>query len=129
MSANEQKKFTFTLLGEVRSKKNSRRNIVRGGRKYSVPSEAHESWHEEASLQLYKMKCPKFKGQVAIEITFVTGTKAKADLTNKAESIMDLLVDHEIIKDDNVFVLGKVTLIFGGVEPKNPHTRIMIEGV
>ena len=52
--------------------------------------------------------------------------KRKADLTNKAESIMDLLVDTKIIEDDNWFIINNINLKFGGVDTKNPRAEIEI---
>jgi glutaredoxin len=47
--------------------------------------------------------------KITIYITF--GTKHKADLTNKAESIMDLLVDMNVLEDDNFLIVPELTLI------------------
>lgn len=48
-----------------------------------------------------------------------------ADLTNKAESVMDLLVDCGIIVDDSWQVVEKLTLRIGGIDKKNP--RVVVE--
>lgn len=68
-------------------------------------------------------------GQIeAIELILYPSTKRRADLTNKAESILDLLVDCRIIEDDNWFVVPKVILQFGGVDKTNPRVEITIHG-
>ena len=59
-----------------------------------------------------------------ISIKIYAPDKRKADLTNKAESIMDLLVDNGKIEDDNWFVIGDIRLLFGGVDKVNPRAEI-----
>jgi len=94
-----------------------------------VPSEAHEAWHTE---QMYYLKGNWHKGLLPpptnrITIEFVAGDKRSADCTNKAESIMDLLVDAGIIADDNWFVAPRILLVFKGVDKENPRAEITIE--
>lgn len=49
-----------------------------------------------------------------------------SDLSNKTESVMDLLVDNEVITDDNWFVIGDLHLKFGGIDRENPRVEIII---
>lgn len=65
----------------------------------------------------------------SIELIFYPSTKRKADATNKAESVMDLLVDAGIIEDDNWFVVPKVELQFGGVDKEKPRVEIIIHEI
>lgn len=48
------------------------------------------------------------------------------DLTNKAESIADLLVDVGLLKDDNAYILGKVLLLHGEKDASNPRAEVVI---
>ncbi len=61
-----------------------------------------------------------------IELIFYPSTKRKADATNKAESVMDLLVDAGIIEDDNWFVVPEVRPKLGGIDKDNPRVEITI---
>lgn len=106
------------LNGSTPSKKNSRIN-TRSGR--SFPSSKYTAWHKVASSQLVGVS--PFRTDVLI-ITFVAGDNRKFDLTNKAESIMDLLVDCGLIEDDNYSVIPELRLRFGGVEKDNAHCVI-----
>jgi Holliday junction resolvase RusA-like endonuclease len=45
-----------------------------------------------------------------IDILFGRKNNRKWDLTNKAESVMDLLVDCKVLKDDNYTIASKITL-------------------
>jgi hypothetical protein len=53
-------------------------------------------------------------------------SKRSADLTNKAEGVMDFLVEKGYLEDDNYFVVPKVVLSFGGIDKKNPRAEIEI---
>lgn len=106
------------LYGPTPSKKNSRIN-TRSGR--SFPSSKYTAWHKDASLQLAQ-HTPFNTSH--LYISFIVGDKRKFDLTNKAESIMDLLVDNGLIEDDNYSIIPKLTLSYGGYEKNNPHCII-----
>lgn len=109
----------ITLNGSTPSKKNSRIN-TKSGR--SFPSSKYTSWHKLASAQLVGIK-PFITNNLII--TFIAGDNRKFDLTNKAESIMDLLVDCGLIEDDNYSIIPELHLKFGGVEKDN--ARCIIE--
>lgn len=111
--------MNFILEGIIPSKKNSRRIITRGGRIYSVPSVNHEAW---VTTQTWKIlqKSVKYKDKwtlpikspVRINVNFSSRTKRKWDLSNKFESIADLLVNCRVLKDDNYSILQEVNLRF-----------------
>ena len=111
----------ITILGRIPSKKNSR-ITTRSGR--SFPSKQYTAWQKDASRQLSINKVQPITNPEYILIEIYAPDKRKADLTNKAESIMDLFVDNGIIADDNWFVVGKVLLNFSGVDVKNPRAVI-----
>lgn len=111
----------ITLSGRVPSKKNSKIMVCRGSRPMLIPSKKFQEWHKEALLQL---PSPDKKEYHNAHITIYAPDKRKADLSNKVESIMDLLVDGKIISDDNWFVIENLTILFGGVCPQNPRAEI-----
>ena len=122
--------FEYTFEGLIPSKKNSK-TIRCYGRPCLFPSKAFKSWHE---LQQYPMKLARedqgitepIKETKFIRLSFTSGTMRKWDLTNKAESVMDFLVDMKIIEDDNVFVCPEVILSFKGVEKGVNECRVEI---
>lgn len=69
---------------------------------------------------------PKKIEKCKVAITFFPETLRSADLSNKTESIMDLLVDCGIIKDDNWFVCSELTLKLGQVDKQNPRAEVTI---
>lgn len=119
----------MVLYGRVPSKKNSKRLVMRGTKRFLIPSQAHEDWHGEQMALLGD----GYSGRKPIEVvdhitlTFYPGDKRAGDLSNKAESVMDLLVDAGILKDDNWFVVPKLVLNMGGVDKAQPRVEVVLE--
>lgn len=96
--------------------------VCRGKVPILLPSVKYQEWHREASQQL---KSYKSKGQYhSIHCVFYAPDKRPFDLSNKFESVADLLVDNKIIQDDNCYVLENIHLLFGGVDKDNPRVEI-----
>ncbi len=117
----------ITLLGRIPSKKNSKQWIIRGGRRLLVPSANYAAWHEENIwyLKEYHLSHP-IDSRCSVEIKIYFPDNIKADLSNKAESIMDLLVDGGILLDDNHKICPDLHLISMGVDKDNPRAEITI---
>ena len=112
------------LKGNVPSKKNSKQ-IIRNrktGKPLMISSGNYLSWEETKLWELKKYKKIDAK---KITITFYPPTNAISDLTNKTESVMDLLVTGGLLKDDNWFIIPELSLKFGGKDKENP--RVVIE--
>ncbi len=117
------------LYGRIPSKKNSRRNF-RGN---SIPSERFVEWHNLTRAGIMEWlpniawRAPEHP--VAVDILFEFPDRGKADLTNKAESVMDLLVDCGILRDDSWRFVPEIRLRFAGEEKisKNPLTTVRVE--
>ena len=115
----------LTLAGDIPSKKNSKQIIYIKDRPLIIPSKNHKIWHTGAMSQLSGKR--PVEGQISrLEAVFYPSTKRKSDLSNKFESVADLLVDAGIIEDDNWWVMPEVNLKFGGVDRENPRAEITI---
>lgn len=64
--------------------------------------------------------------KLILELVFYPATKRKADLDNRAGSILDLLVDAQIIPDDSWLTVAELHLKFGGHDKENPRCEITI---
>jgi hypothetical protein len=115
----------FEILGDIPSKKNSKKIIQVKGRVMIVPSSHYEKWHKQAMKQI-EWNEPNLPDGLAIEICLHPSTYRAGDLSNKAESLLDLLVDRGVIRDDNWFAVPRVTLNFGGVDRINPRAEVVI---
>jgi len=120
----------ITIQGDTPSKKNSRIVLCRGGKPVNIPGKNYRNWHEDALWQVKEQNIAicSYK-EVKAEIKIFPKTKRKADLTNKAESIMDLLVDAGILEDDNWYIVKEVRIIFGGVDKDNPRAECELKEV
>ena len=104
MLLKSRKGLLIYLDGLIPSKKNSRVTNRKTGR--SFPSAKYREWHKTASKQLPELNVAKAK----VHIHLFFGTLGIADMTNKAESIMDLLVDNKTLLDDNWKVCNDMRL-------------------
>ncbi len=107
------------IQGRIPSKKNSR-ITTRTGR--SFPSKEYTAWHKNASIQLIGQE--KIPTGSYLVLKFYMPDNRKCDLTNKAESIMDCLVDNHLLEDDSWQIIPNLTLSFQGVDKNNPRCEI-----
>lgn len=115
------------MTGRVPSKKNSVVMFVRGGKLFKMPSNDYRKWHKDVSLQLKQFSKPVSPLESAdVSIVLFAPDRRAGDLSNKAESVMDLLVDNGFLKDDNWFVVDSLKLKFGGVDRINPRAEIEV---
>ena len=110
------------LDGNVPSKKNSR--INRGDGK-SFPSKKYMDWEEYALKQTRQQTRLRFIKPVSIEVIIYFGTNIRADLDNRLTSILDMLVEGLIIKDDK---WQDVPMLQAQAEhrPRNPGAFVRI---
>lgn len=117
----------IVIEGRIPSKKNSVNIFVRNGIVMKTPSQRYRDWHTQASWQLKaKRSIPKGVKLAELEIGFYLPDLRKTDLTNKAESVMDLLVDNGILEDDNCSIVPKLTLVYNGIDRERPRAEIKI---
>lgn len=125
MENNEQIKLTVHIPGLVPSKKNRHKVLLnkRTGKRFVRSDEEYQAWENE---QLFRLKANKdvrrLKKPVekcSVNLVFLGWDNRRWDLTNKAESIMDLLVSAEVIADDNWKVVNPLIL---EVVPKDKHS-------
>lgn len=105
-----------------------------GHRPVILSSKDYEAWHTIASFELKSQvkgmaNRIRLSGPYRVHIVIFAENFRKADLTNKAESIMDLLVDNYILEDDNWFQVPRIELEFGGIDKKNPRAEINLHPV
>lgn len=117
----------ITLPGRVPSKKNSKMIVCRGSRPMLLPSKQYKEWHDEMYYVALSQTQVRDISLCDITIRFYAPDHRKADSSNKAESIMDLLVDCGVLRDDSWFIVSSLHLIFCGVDKENPRVEILIE--
>lgn len=116
----------LTISGTTPSKKNSRIN-TRSGR--SFPSKRYTEWHDNALVELKS----QFKGlritgyPVTVTVVFYNGDLRRHDLDNQITSVLDTLVDAEILEDDNQKYVDSLQLQYGGLDRVNPRCEIFFD--
>lgn len=85
------------LEGNVPSKKNSRA-MTRTG--ISVPNNKFIQWQNDALKQIRVQTKERFYTPVSIELIIYFGTRGRADLDNRLTSILDMLVEGLVLRDD-----------------------------
>lgn len=94
---SNQKTVELTLDGNVPSKKNSRINRGDG---VSFPSKRFVDWQNSAIHQTRLQTRHRFFNPVGIEVIIYFGTYTRADLDNRLTSILDMLVEALVLRDD-----------------------------
>lgn len=85
------------LDGSVPSKKNQRINRGDG---VSFPSKKFIQWQNDALKQVRLQTRQRFYVPVGIEVIVYFGTKVRSDLDNRLSSILDMLVEALVLRDD-----------------------------
>ena len=121
--------YQFRIDGETPSKKNSRINLPSG---VSIPSKKYTEWNKNAILQLKselreenKLDAP-LSSPVSISLLFIHGDKRRRDSDNGCSSIMDTLVDANILDDDNWNIVRSI-YITNDYKKSAPSCAILIK--
>jgi len=109
------------IPGRIPSKKNSR--MVYNGR--LVTNKKYREWCNINKWLVAGMK--RIEKAESVRLVFTFPDNRKTDLTNKAESVMDLLVEQRILQDDSWQSTGPVTLVPHGIDKYNPGVEIYIK--
>lgn len=117
----------IVLKGRIPSKKNNRDIFKSRGKIVNRPGIKYRSWNRIARLEVMsQIAKKKFDNISSVKIVFWFPDNIKKDLTNAAESIMDLLVDCGTIKDDCWQIIPEIILRCEGIDRKNPRAEIWI---
>ncbi len=73
-----------------------------------VVTREYTAWKREAGWTLQAQRPPKFKGPVAVTVELCPPHARRFDLDNKNKCILDLLVTHQVIADDNADLVREV---------------------
>ena len=121
-------KYTKIIIkGRIPSKKNEL--VIAGGssKKWITPSAKYNRWEKEQIEQIRANQNVKpLNPPYQMNIKFYAPDLHAADLSNKLESIQDMLVACGVIEDDNWFVLSDINMKFSTVDKDNPRAEIEI---
>lgn len=123
VAINTDKKIILYFTWNIFSKKNSKRAF----RGIVLPSANYVEWNKRISNILKKYTFVYNKFPCKITISSISHDKRRADIDNKATSILDLLVDNGIIPDDNKFVVQQLVITNIWYAKNLPLTKVIIE--
>lgn len=89
----------------TRPKKNSQRIVFRYGKPIIIQSKQYKDFEEACG---YYLKPLKINYPINLKCTFYVPDRRKRDLVNLLNAIQDVLVKHEVIKDDNYNIVRSV---------------------
>lgn len=108
--------------GRIPSTKNNRRNF----RRTSLPSERATQWQETAASQILQYRGMKI-AKSDIQFEFWMPDNRKTDLDNKVTSLLDLLKNLEVIKDDSWQCVPSIYACCRGISKEMPRVEIWIK--
>lgn len=91
------KTLELVLDGNVPSKKNQRINTKEGK---SFPSKNYSDWETDALKQVRVQTRERFFKPVSVELIIYFATRGRADLDNRLTSVLDMLVEAIVLRDD-----------------------------
>jgi Holliday junction resolvase RusA-like endonuclease len=117
----------YTFVGTVPSKKNNRRWVQRGKRRYSIPSVAYERWEKAHKAALMAKFSVLHLTNYAVEIWFYMPNNVVRDTDNILTSILDCLKAAGIIADDRWQYMSRPPVMHQPeIDPENPRVEIVI---
>ena len=108
---------------EPRTKKNSSRIIVAGGKKMLIPSKQYLEFEKNCKPFLKPLKIDY---AINLKCIFYMKTRRKVDLPNLLNSICDVLVKHHVIVDDNKDIVASFDGSRVDYDKENPRMEIEI---
>jgi len=115
-----------TITGRIPSKKNSKVFSFRGKRPVLLPSPSYRKWHKNAVTEVLGQKKKAIYGILGIRVNIWLPDNRRCDITNKIESVMDLLVDCKILSDDRWQITGPLYLTPMGIDKERPRAEVYI---
>ena len=83
-------------------------HTVSKGRK--ILSARGRAWYEEAGWLLARAASSLVRGRVEIAIKLYPPTRRRYDIDNRIKPVLDLLTKHQIIEDDDITVVRRLTV-------------------
>lgn len=112
-------KISFTITGIIPSKKNRHKIKMRGGRAFIGPDDTYIAWERQHAAELAGIEnFGIFKNSKNLKISYIFRQRLtnkglpstrRWDLSNKIESINDMIVASGMISDDNQMIIAEIS--------------------
>ena len=125
------KPLTFTLYGDPRTKKNSRRHVnvkKPTGAEYTMPlpSKQFSAYEADCLKQITGNHRRRINTPVNVKCLYYMQTRRKVDLVNLLEGTCDILRDAGVVADDNRNIIASTDGSRVYWDKKNPRVEITI---
>jgi Holliday junction resolvase RusA-like endonuclease len=97
----------------------------RTGKPFILSSKNYLEWEEMSAWEVKQFGA--VRNPVCLTCTFYPSTRRSFDLSNKLESIQDMLVHAGILEDDSYKHIPQVHAHFGEVDKDNPRVVIILK--
>ena len=116
----------FTIHVTPVTKKNSQRIVVnkRTGYPMILPSEKYVQYEKDA--RWFIPRVDTIEGPVNIKAVFYMPTRRRVDLVNLEEALLDVLVKHGLLADDNSQVVHSMDGSYVDYDKENSRTEVYI---
>ena len=119
--------MTITLAGDPRTKKNSQRLVVVGGRHIPLTSRAYAEYEADCLAQITGDKKKGIDFPVNVCCVYYMATRRRVDLVNLLEATDDILVKGGVLHDDNSGIIASHDGSRVYYDKQHPRTEIMID--
>lgn len=117
----------FVLYGKPRTKKNSTRFVtLRDGRKFLLSSRLYTEFENNCLKQITRGSRKMINKPVSVSIKVYKTDKRKSDLVGYLQSVSDILVKAEVLRDDNYTIIKNYNGSFVDIDKINPRVEITI---
>lgn len=118
--------MNFTIGIAPVTKKNSQQIIYnrRTGRPMVIPSKKYLQYEKDAKWFLPAAEA--IEEPVNIKAVFYMPTRRRVDLVNLQEALLDVLVKHGVIADDNSNIVFSMDGSYVDYDKENPRTEVTI---
>ena len=94
------------LYGDPRTKKNSQRLVMAGGRCVPITSKAYSDYRKDCIKQIPGELRNGIDTKINLACVYYMRTRRRVDLVNLLEATCDILVDAHVLADDNSSIVS-----------------------
>lgn len=94
------------LYGDPRTKKNSQRLVMAGGRCVPITSKAYSDYRKDCIKQIPGELRKGIATKINLACVYYMRTRRRVDLVNLLEATCDILVDAHVLSDDNSSIVS-----------------------
>jgi len=116
--------MNFTIHLPPVTKKNHGQIIMCKGRPIMIPSKPYLQY--EKDCKVFMPKCEPIGHKVNVQAHYYMSTKRKVDITNLESALLDIMVKHNVLVDDNSTIVVSTDGSRVFYDKNRPRTEVVI---